>query len=134
MCFLFDSIKHFGWLKTFEFVGLYLRRQMKCVFGFYSNELQVENYRYKVSYEDSNQNQYFVMLQKKRGRSRNEVLHVKDRYNFDVLDDFKKWYGPFYDFHSTKVTPHDIGYDYLIVELLDGRELGFNEYDIITFE
>ena len=133
MSFLLDSVKHFGWLKTFEMVGLYLRKQVKYVLGFCSNEIQVENYRYKVAYEDSNHNQYFVMLQKQRGRSRNEVLHVEDRYGFDVMDDFKKWYGPFYDFHSTLVTPLDIGYDYLKIELLDGRELVFNEHSQITF-
>lgn len=87
---------------------------------------------YIVSYESKGR-KYNILLNKKCRRPVNKVVLAVCAEK-DVTSELKVWFGPYYDFHGSKVTPKSLGYnDSLWISLKDGRNLEFLSDQVIEF-
>jgi hypothetical protein len=81
-----------------------------------------------VEYELSGQ-KYKFLLKKETilGKPRYFILHKRQ----DITSELKPWIGPNHDFHNSKLTPSDIGYEELTVFFSIGDKKCFGKNDVL---
>jgi hypothetical protein len=70
-------------------------------------------------------NKFAVSRVLTRGADANDVIH-------DCTNEVIKFMGPCSNFHGVYTTPHDLGYDYLRFEFLNGTSMEFDKHSQIV--
>jgi len=125
--------KEIGIKGTFDVIKYKTRRSLM---EYLEVDTGVENRtgttEYVVSYESKGR-KYNILLNKKCRRPINKVVLVVCAEK-DVTTEFRKWLGPYYDFHGYKITPQQLGYEEpLWISLKDGTTVEIQPEQTIEF-
>jgi hypothetical protein len=85
-------------------------------------------HRHIITYFHNNR-EYKIIY--KHSKKRGVPVEVFGDDDTDITSKILPFFGPFNDFHGSKVTPHDLGYKGLKVKLLKGETKEFEENDVI---
>ncbi len=131
----YELIKEIGVANFAAGVGISIKayfREWAIDFFEIRNSVRMVGGKYAISYETTGR-EYIMLVNKPSKRTINKVISVTCglESQLDVTEEFRKWYGPYYDFHGLQITPKDMGFNESICIELNG--CGFDD-KIVKFE
>lgn len=118
------------WKQKFVLVKVFLKYMwIMMLQKVYIPIVHTDRNQYEIQYV-LNDRIYKVRTRVKRGPP--HIIQVKDDDGNDITDDFRCYVGPNEDFHGQHTTPHDIGYNQIIICFRNGLEITYGASDTLS--